>query len=111
MANRNHYNNFRNGEAQRRTKFEQIYRHDLLTSESESFRVIVSLKDGMPLVGLSKFYLNPENNHWYPTKKHFFVRAEQWLAMNSELLKAVKEVSELGLPGTIFISLSSFKLV
>ena len=104
MAYRNRYNNFRNGEAQHRTKFEQIYRHDILTQENESFRVIVSLKDGMPLVGLSKCYLNPENNHWYPTKKHFFVKAEQWLAMSTELLKAAKEVSELGLSGTISIS-------
>ena len=104
MAYRNRYKNFRNGEAQHRTKFEQIYCHDLLTEENESFRVIVSLKDGMPLIGLSKFDLNPEINHWYTTKKHFFVKADQWLAMSTELLKASKEVSEMGLSGTIFIS-------
>ena len=102
MANRRQYNNYRNGEAQQRTPFEQIYRHDLLTDGNECFRVIVSLKDGHPLVGLSKFYLHPDNNRWYPTKKHFFMRADQWAAMSIELMTAAKEVAELGLSGTSF---------
>ncbi len=58
------------GEAHKK-HYENIFMREFAKNGRDSFQVRVTLFDGTPKIGFSRFWHNFQDGDWYPSKDHF----------------------------------------
>ena len=86
------------GEA-RKAHYENIYSKEISSNGKEAFLLRVTLINGRPKIGLSRFWHNFKDNEWYPSKDHFFVPLDVWESLVEILPTGASEIAQLGLSG------------
>ena len=71
----------------------------------DSFQIRVTLFDGTPKIGFSRFWHNFQDGEWYPSKEHFFFKPEVWRNLVENISRYDREIAELGLSGMPFRNL------
>ena len=77
--------------------FENIYMREFAKNVRDSFQVRVTLFDGTPKIGFSRFWHNFQDGEWYPSKEHFFFKPEVWRSLVENISHYDREITELGL--------------
>ena len=85
--------------------FENIYMREFSKNVRDSFQVRVTLFDGTPKIGFSRFWHNFQDGEWYPSKEHFFFKPEVWRNLVENISRYDREITELGLSGMPFRNL------
>ncbi|KAF0138604.1 MAG: hypothetical protein FD122_3756 [Stygiobacter sp.] len=86
------------GEA-RKKQYENIYMQEFFKNARDSFQVRVTLIDGTPKIGFSRFWRNFKDGEWYPSKDHFFFKPEVWHELIENISRYDREIGQLGLSG------------
>ncbi len=85
--------------------FENIYMREFAKNVRDSFQVRVTLFDGTPKIGFSRFWHNFQDGEWYPWKEHFFFKPEVWHYLVENISRYDREIEDLGLSGMPFRNL------
>ena len=84
--------------------FENIYMREFAKNARDSFQVRVTLFDGTPKIGFSRFWHNFQDGEWYPSKEHFFFKREVWENLVEKISCYAGENAQLGLSGMLKFS-------
>ena len=88
------------GEASK-VHYENIYSKEFASNGKEAFLLRVTLINGKPKIGLSRFWHNFKDNEWYPAKEHFFVPVDVWENLVEFLPTGAAEIAQLNLSGML----------
>ncbi len=88
------------GEAPKKN-FENIYMREFVKTGRDSFQVRVTLFDGTPKIGFSRFWHNFQDGEWYPSKEHFFFKPEFWEKLVEKISVYAADIEQLGLSGML----------
>ena len=94
------------GEA-RAVQYENIYSKEFSNNGRDSFSLRVTLIDGKPKIGLSRFWHNFKDNEWYPSKDHFFFPTNVWEDLIEFFPTGAADIAQLSLSG---MPISIFRL-
>ncbi|KAF0138720.1 MAG: hypothetical protein FD122_3722 [Stygiobacter sp.] len=83
----------------RKVHFDNIYSKEFSSNGKEAYMLRVTLMDGKPKVGFSRFWHNFKDNQWYPTKDHFFFPVNVWEKLIDFMPTGAMEISQLDLSG------------
>ena len=83
----------------RNAHYENIFSKEISSNGKEAFLLRVTLINGRPKIGLSRFWHNFKDNEWYPSKDHFFVPLDVWESLVQILPTGAAEIAQLGLSG------------
>ena len=83
----------------RKVHYDNIYSKEFSNNGKEAFMVRVTLMDGKPKVGFSRFWHNFKDDQWYPTKDHFFFSVNVWEKFMEFFPTGAKDISQLDLSG------------
>ena len=92
------------GEAHKKN-YENIFMREFSKNARDSFQVRVTLFDGTPKIGFSRFWHNFQDGEWYPSKDHFFFKPEVWQQLVENISDYDTEIAKLGLSGMPFLIL------
>ena len=81
--------------------YENIYSKEFASNGKEAFLLRVTLINGKPKIGLSRFWHNFKDNEWYPSKDHFFVPVNVWENLVEFLPTGAAEIAQLNLSGML----------
>ena len=81
--------------------FENIYMRECAKNARDSFQVRVTLFDGTPKIGFSRFWHNFQDGEWYASKEHFFFKPEVWENLVEKISCYAGEIAQLGLSGML----------
>ena len=80
-------------------QYENIYSKEISSNGKEAFLLRVTLMNGRPKIGFSRFWHNFKDKQWYPSKDHFFVPLDVWESLVQILPTGAAEIAQLGLSG------------
>ena len=83
----------------RKVHYDNIYSKEFANNGKEAYQLRVTLMDGKPKVGFSRFWHNFKDDHWYPTKDHFFFPVIVWENLMEFFATGAKDISQLDLSG------------
>ena len=83
--------------------YENIFMREFAKNNRDSFQVRVTLFDGTPKIGFSRFWHNFQDGEWYPSKDHFFFKPEVWQQLVENISEHDTEIAKLGLSGLPFL--------
>jgi len=92
------------GEAHKKN-YENIFMREFAKNARDSFQVRVTLFDGTPKIGFSRFWHNFQDGEWYPSKDHFFFKPEVWQQLVENISDYDSEIAKLGLSGLPFLNI------
>ena len=98
MAGKNHAT----GEAPKK-QYENVFMREFAKNGRDSFQVRVTLFDGTPKIGFSRFWNNFQDDEWYPSKDHFFFKPVVWQQLVENISDYDTEIAKLGLSGMPFL--------
>ncbi len=84
--------------------FENTYMREFVKTGIDSFQVRVTLFDGTPKIGFSRFWHNFQDGEWYPSKDHFFFKPEVWEKLVEKMSFYAEEIAQLGLSGRLLLN-------
>ncbi len=90
------------GEAHKK-HYENIFMREFAKNDRDSFQVRVTLFDGTPKIGFSRFWHNFQDGEWYPSKDHFFFKPAVWQQLVENISDYDTEIAKLGLSGMHFL--------
>ena len=64
-----------------------------------SYRIVVTLIDRVPHVGISRFWYSFKDKEWYPSKSHVFFKENIWNIFMAYMLNNSGDLKQLGLSG------------
>ncbi len=85
--------------------YENIFMREFSKNARDSFQVRVTLFDGTPKIGFSRFWHNFQDGEWYPSKDHFFFKPEVWQQLVENISDYDTEITKLGLSGMHFLNI------
>ena len=80
-------------------QYENIYSKEISSNGKEAFLLRVTLMNGRPKIGFSRFWHNFKDKQWYPSKDHFFVPLDVWECLMDVIPNCATEIAQLGLSG------------
>ena len=83
----------------RKVQYDNIYSKEFANNGKEAYQLRVTLMDGKPKVGFSRFWHNFKDDHWYPTKDHFFFPVIVWENLMEFFATGAKDIGQLDLSG------------
>ena len=92
------------GEAHKK-HYENIFMREFAKNGRDSFQVRVTLFDGTPKIGFSRFWHNFQDGEWYPSKDHFFFKPEVWQQLVENISDYDTEITKLVLSGMQFLNI------
>ncbi len=78
--------------------YDNIYSKEFANNGKEAYQLRVTLMDGTPKLGFSRFWPNFKDDTWYPTKDHFFP-VNVWENLMEFFATGAKDINQLGLSG------------
>ncbi len=90
------------GEAHKK-HYENVFIREFAKIGRESLQVGVTLFDGTPKIGFSRFWHNFQDGESYPSKDHFFFKPEVWQQLLEKISSYDTEIAQLGLSGMPFL--------
>jgi len=91
--------NYQASGAAPKVQYDNIYSKEFASNGKEAFLLRVTLMNGRPKIGFSRFWHNFKDNEWYPSKDHFFVSLDVWENLVEFLPTGATEIAQLGLSG------------
>ena len=98
------------GEA-RQKEYINGYSEDFHNDGRNSFRVVVTLIDRVPHIGISRFWYSFQDKEWYPSKSHVFFKESLWKIFSAFMLNNAVDLKQLGLSGVSFIHSPNLRIL
>ena len=86
------------------SKFENLLSCHFHGEGGNSFRVQVTLIDGKPYIGFSKYFQSRKDMQWYPGRAPFFMPLAAWKGLIPRFAGIAKRINGLGLSGMFLFS-------
>lgn len=86
------------GEA-RKVQYENLYSKDFSKNGKDAFSLRLTLVDGKPKIGFSRFWHNFKDNEWYPSRDHFFFPPNVWEDLLEFFPTGATDIAQLSLSG------------
>ncbi len=86
------------------SKFENLLSCHFHGERGNSFRVQVTMIDGKPYIGFSKYFQSSKDMQWYPGRAPFFMPLAAWKGLIPRFAGIAKRINGLGLSGMFLFS-------